>query len=173
MQGSAHFASKEEFSWPIRWRLDRWWGDGPRALVCGANPSKATATTMDPTMHRCVSLLRPHWPGFTMVNASPYVATDPREHALWAVVEAHNPRLHAVRERNLAAIREASGLAGVRIAAWGNLVQPSPELLDALSCGGRYPIMCWGVTKFDSPLHPLARGKAFIPADRALSVWIP
>ncbi len=34
-------------------------------------------------MHRVVSLCRPHWSGYTMVNTSSYIATDPTDHERW------------------------------------------------------------------------------------------
>jgi hypothetical protein len=39
IQGSAVFTERN--GWKLRMRLDRWWSDEPRALVCMANPSNA------------------------------------------------------------------------------------------------------------------------------------
>ncbi|WP_348629395.1 DUF1643 domain-containing protein [Methylobacterium sp. 17Sr1-1] len=41
-----------------RYRLDRWWSDEPRALVCMRNPSTAGADRNDPTICRCARCCR-------------------------------------------------------------------------------------------------------------------
>lgn len=170
IHGSAEFSDCGLF----RWRLDRWWADGPRALICGANPSKAGAEEMDPTMHRVVALTRGRWSGYTMVNGLPYIATDPAACEAWRQDwQAYRwADLRALRAKNHAAIRAISPSAAIRIVAWGNLIAaPSADLLAALSCDGRYPLYCWGETNGGSPKHPLARGKARIPADLEPMVW--
>lgn len=171
IRGTADFSPCGRF----RWTLTRTWGDGPIALVCGANPSVADAERMDATMHRVVALLRPRgYGGFVMVNASPYVATDPRDHERWKdeAMRADYRGYRQVVNRNSIVLHEQARQAAVRIAAWGNLVKPVPfDLTTSLSGGGQFPIMCWGTTKDGAPLHPLARGKMRIPDGAPLVEW--
>lgn len=159
-----------------RWTLDRRWDlERPRALVCGANPSDAGEVKMDPTMHRVVALLDSIGYGaFTMVNASPFVASDPQVHEFWkrGMLSSNYARFHEIRNENLARIAAAAAEPGTVIAAWGNLVKPvPPDLLAALSGNGTRPIMCWGKTKDGAPLHPLARGRMRIADGTPLVEW--
>lgn len=174
IHGSAVFSECGGF----RHRLDRWWADGPRALICMANPSTAGADENDPTIHRVVSLIRPRWPGFIVVNRSARIATDPADHAAWEnEARRVDPGWHrAVVERNFELIRQRSESASIRIAAWGDLgtpVRPGHRVVAALSCDGQFPIYCWGMTKSGAPKHPLARGKSRIPENMEPIIWLP
>ncbi|WP_407530258.1 DUF1643 domain-containing protein [Methylobacterium oryzisoli] len=158
-----------------RRRLDRWWSDEPRALVCGSNPSTAGAERNDPTVCRLRALLRdrPGIGGFTLVNAEDRIATDPADLALWlrgcdlATLQAH-------RRANLARIRALAADAALCIVAWGNLVPPglhADRLAAALSLDGRRPLHAFGLTQDGAPIHPLARGRSRVPLGASLLVW--
>ena len=157
-----------------RLSLARWWGDGPRAIVCGANPSQAGAATNDPTIWRLIRMLHAcDYGGFIMVNWETYIATSPKEMHNWrACVSVAEHR--AAVERNLDVIRLASKGAHTRFVAWGNLVPSVPQttkVLRALSLDGAEPLYAFGRTKDGSPKHPMARGAHRIPDDWEPIVW--
>lgn len=175
IHGSAEFETVN--GWALRTRLDRWWSDEPRALVNMANPSTAGAKENDPTVHwlikRCQRI--PGIGGVTVVNDEPKIATDPkdlerwREGARWNHPEAYK----AIRAANLDLIARLAREAPLRIAAWGNLVTPRADLLNALSGGGRWPLHAFHLTDSGVPKHPMARGKHRIPDDAGLVIWRP
>lgn len=175
MQGDAEFS--EVNGWKLRHRLDRWWRDGPRALICMANPSYAGKDDNDPTIHRLIKLTdRPHIAGFTVVNFEPYIATDPADLARWRVAAAwnHEPQYRMVSIANLDLIRELSVGAATRIIAWGNLVPHVAHrvrVLDAMSLDGRHDLYTFGMTQDGSPKHPMARGRHRIPDDVEPVIW--
>ena len=171
IQGSAEFSPCRD----LRHRLDRWWADGPRALICGCNPSKAGWPESDPTVHRIVDLCRAlDLPGFTLVNWCPYIATDPEDMRNWRarMRRDHPVGLHRINADNLNMILMLSRTAAVRIAAWGRLLPFTPtETLLALSANGRHRTYAFGRTKDGSPKHPMARGKHRIVPGTPLIEW--
>ncbi|WPZ36721.1 DUF1643 domain-containing protein [Thalassobaculum sp. OXR-137] len=167
-RGSAEFSPCGEH----RLRLDRWWADGPRALIGLANPSKAGGDVNDPTVHRGMALTRERAAGMTYVNRDSYIATDPDDLTRWRLrMRRESPAdLDRIERTNLDLIRELSAGAAIRIIACGNLVQMPrlPPFLAALSLDGKYPVYCFGLTQHGAPKHPLARGKSFIKASDPL-----
>ncbi|WP_147080001.1 DUF1643 domain-containing protein [Methylobacterium haplocladii] len=173
IQGSAEFSDCGFY----RHRLDRWWGEAPRALVIGANPSRAGADDNDPTICRLIALLswRTDIGGFTMMNADDFIATDPADHVRWRD-GLDITALKFVRGQNLQRIRDVSTTAAVRIVAFGNLLTPGlhrDRVLAALSLDGRHPLFAFGLTDSGAPKHPLARGHHRIPNDAPLIEWRP
>ena len=175
IQGSAEFC--ERYSAECRTRLDRWWETGPRALVCMANPSYAGEDKNDPTIHRLIELTKAlGYPGFTVVNWLPYIATAPKDLFAW--------RDRFSRE-NYAGYREfhtwaadlivcPTKVAAARFIAWGNLVPHVPhtqQILEAMSECGRYDLLAFDVTKDGSPKHPMARGQHRIVAGQQPVIW--
>ena len=170
LQGSAEFSDDGRF----RHRLDRWWAEGARALVCMANPSKAGADENDPTIHALIALVRPlGYPGLTVVNASDYIATSPDDHRRWLVnLDLSARRSHDDRVR--ASVAALTSGAAVRFVAWGNLVEPSLSIIrltDALSEDGKHDLMAFGMTRTGAPKHPLARGKERIVPGTPPIIW--
>ena len=173
---SAEFSACGEY----RERLDRWWSDRPRALVCGCNPSQAGMEKNDPTIH-AVAALTAHLPvgGFTMANWSPRISTDPDGFHRWrlALLHADEPAYAAIRDANLARLRALSADSAVRIVAWGNLVpmgeRETTLVLRALSLDGLHPLYAFGLTGAGVPKHPLARGKTRIAPGTPLTLWRP
>lgn len=157
-----------------RLSLARWWGDGPRAVVCGANPSRAGAATNDPTIWRVMRLLYARgFGGFIMLNWETYIATSPEDMHKWREAVDHAEHQAAV-ERNLDIIRLASRQADMRFVAWGNLVPFVPQtskVLRALSLEVTEPLYAFGLTKGGKPKHPMARGNHRIPNDWEPVVW--
>jgi hypothetical protein len=175
--GSAEFA--ETRGWKLRFRLDRWWDERPRALVCMANPSRAGADRNDPTLWNLLRLVRPlPVGGFTVVNFEPYIATSPSDLRQWRRLAAtKKPESYrSVRGANLKLIGEISDNAAIRIIAWGNLVVDAPhatQVLRAMSAGCRHPLHAFALTKDGHPKHPLARGRHRIQEGRELVLWRP
>ena len=169
--GNAHFSGESP---PLfRWRLDRWWGEGDRALVCMANPSYAGADKNDPTITQLIKLIRAlGYPGFTVINWSPYIATSPKDLHAW---RWNNPDLSSrAQEDNVEMIRHLGVVAPVRIVAWGNIVPQVPNtshVLRALSDDLKHPVYAFGRTKDGSPKHPMARGKHRLKIGQQLEVW--
>lgn len=177
-KGSADFA--EVAGHILRMRLDRWWSDEPRALVCGCNPSMAGADVDDPTIRSVVRLTRrlPGIGGVTMVNWLPYVATAPADLHNWRGSIAWNSpdTWRTICAMNVRLISDLSETAGLRFVAWGNLVPEVPHttaVLLALSLDGAHELHAFGQTKDGSPKHPLARGKHRIREDDQPVVWRP
>jgi len=164
-----------------RRRLDRWWSDEPRALVCGCNPSDAGSKKNDPTVWRLFDLLtgRPGIGGFTVVNWEDYVAPHPSDLAIWRrdLIRYYPERYQAIRDANLSRIRSMAEAAPVRIIAWGNLVPPDDEhtalVLDAMSLDGTHDLHAFEITPQDRPKHPGARGLHRIASGLPLPVWRP
>jgi hypothetical protein len=173
VSGSAEFTALN--GWQLRPRLDRWWSEEPRALVCMANPSYAGADKNDPTVHWLIKVCRriPGIGGFTVVNDEPYIATDPRDLERWrdGARWNHPEAYKRLRTANLDLIERLSREAPIRFAAWGNLVQPRRDLLDALTGGGRWPLYAFHLTGAGVPKHPMARGTHRIPNDAEPIIW--
>jgi hypothetical protein len=160
----------------LRVRLDRWRAEGPRALICMCNASTADATRDDPTIRRCKELLPPDIAGFTIVNWSPYIASDPADLHAWRdrCRRDHWQAYHEIGDQNLALISLLGRAAPIRIVAWGRLVEPSAETretLRALSEHGRHDLYAFGLTKDGAPKHPMARGVHRIVSGTHLVIW--
>lgn len=167
--GSAVF--EQINGWKLRLRLDRWWDDRPRALVCMANPSYAGVDKNDPTINRLFDLC---WPlgvgGFTVVNWEPYIATDPKDlHAWrWNAADQSPADYDRVRKMNLHRMRELARHAPIRIIAWGTIVPQVPlttAIMAAMSIDFQHDLFAFDLTKDGSPKHPMARGLHRIPND--------
>ncbi len=175
IHGSAEFG--EMRGWRLRFRLDRWWDERPRALVCMANPSHADEERNDPTIRNLLRLARPlPIGGFTVVNLEPFVASAPEDLREWrGHASGTRPRDYgAIQRKNLRLIRELSQGAVIRIVAWGQLLSvlpPAPRLLRALSLDFTQALHAFALTKDGCPKHPLARGRHRIEACRELVLW--
>lgn len=171
-QGATFYHPDGPRDWRARLLLWRRWSDGPMAVVCGANPSVADAERLDPTMRRIISLLRDDYGGYFMVNAEAIVDPAPASAELWRVMmrKSHPDEYNRIHCDNMWTIAQYARNSKTAIAAWGNLVDPKPQLIEALSPDGR-PIMCWGTNLNGSPRHPLARGASRIPDGAKLTRW--
>lgn len=162
----------------LRHRLDRWWGNGARILICMANPSSADGDGDDPTIRRLLRLTdRPHLSGFTVVNAWPYVTARPPELRRWleAMLRRRRREHAAICAANLALIRELSRSAAIRIIAWGKLAPPAElrgETLRAMSLDGAHDLHAFGLTRDGSPIHPMARGTNRLADDAEIMLWM-
>ncbi|MEN3234221.1 DUF1643 domain-containing protein [Methylobacterium ajmalii] len=173
IQGSAEFSTCGLH----RYRLDRWWSDEPRALVCMRNPSTAGANKNDPTICRLRALLqgRSGIGGFTVVNADDRIATDPRDLDVWLAGQDVTT-MKVMRQANLVRLLPLAKAAPVRIVAWGNLLAPglhADRVIAALSLGGAHPLHAFALTGDGAPIHPLARGRSRVPLGMPLVEWRP
>jgi len=141
------------------------------------NPSTADAFKLDPTVKRCVAFAT-RW-GFDAVEVvNLFALRSPRPATLYAAAAIPGSPLSAlgadsVNDEYITAVCARSELA---IAAWGNHGD-SPRL------GARGAVVRsrlesesvdlyhLGKSNGGSPLHPLARGKSWIPADRSPVRW--
>jgi hypothetical protein len=173
-QGSAEFIDHPLGR--LRMRLDRWRTDGPRALICMCNASTADGERNDPTIRRCMELLPAEYAGFTVVNWSPYIASDPADLHAWRDRSARNhwPRYRDICDDNYTLIGRLAETAPVRIVAWGRLVQQCVQTvvtLSELSRHGGHDLHAFGLTKDGAPKHPMARGTHRIANGSPLVVW--
>lgn len=145
------------------WLLRGWDPALPAVLWVMLNPSTADATKDDATIRRCIKFSR-RWGFGTMIvaNLFAYRATDPKELHRVGLVESVGPD-------NWTWLRSCAALTDKGIIAWGNGgYYPRPDIPPHQ--GGWWHL---GKTKSGEPLHPLARGKAFIPYDRPLTAIDP
>jgi hypothetical protein len=125
------------------------------------NPSTADASQDDATIRRCIKFSQ-IW-GFgslLVVNLFAYRSTDPKALLKVGPVESVGPD-------NWTELVAAAGRTAKGVAAWGNGGwYPRPDL--PTHSGGWW---CLGKTNSGEPLHPLARGKSFVPYDRPLTAF--
>jgi hypothetical protein len=156
-----------------RYFLERRWGPGKAVLCNMLNPSWAgSKQATDHTTEKCCTIWKgwgfgAHW----AVNTHPHIEADPKQ------MQKHMANLKpAVRkeimERNLSLILEKAPQAGLIVAAWGRVFDPSiPELItkEILKLG--LDIYCLGTNKDGSPRHPLSRGKNHVPVNQQPVLW--
>lgn len=173
-QGSAEFVDHPLGR--LRMRLDRWRTEGPRALICMCNASTADGDRNDPTIRRIMELLPEDFAGFTVVNWSPYIASDPAELRAWRdrSVRDHWNAYHEIGDQNFALMGWLSERAPIRIVAWGEFVPETRQTtvtLAELSRHGRHDLYAFGLTRSGAPKHPMARGAHRIANGSPLMVW--
>ncbi|BAQ44341.1 DUF1643 domain-containing protein [Methylobacterium aquaticum] len=164
-----------------RFTLTRTWGEGGHVCFIGLNPSTADHRKDDPTVCRWIRFARDWgYGGFTAVNLYPFRSSSPAECRSWSRWQDNGPNWHVrdVIQENLGVVVEEAKRAAVVVACWGAGTW-DPEWVDHL-CEqvqtGEEPwpdLMCLGVTADQSPIHPLARGRARVPDGATLKVWRP
>lgn len=163
----------------LRHRLDRWWALGSRALVCMSNPSTAGAHDDDATIRNLIALVRAlGYPGFTVVNWLPYVATKPADLFAWrdALLKSDVVAYEAIHSLALRIVAQLAPLAPACFVAWGHLVPLVPHtqaMLRVLSCDHRRDLLAFGLNKDGAPKHPAARGVHRLVPGTAPVVWRP
>jgi len=143
-----------------RYKLTRWWADGPRATFVMFNPSTAAAETDDPTIRRCIGFARAWGCGsLQVVNLFALRATRPAE------LLAHPD---PVGPANPVWLAEALGHRdGTLIAAWGAhkiAVRPAMDAHGLAAAAWQ----CLGTTRTGAPRHPL-----YLPSSARLRPWDP
>lgn len=141
---------------PYRYRLDRWWGDGPRLVWVMLNPSTADANVDDPTIRRVRGFTqREGYDGFTVVNLFSLRATDP------AALASHiDPVGWHGDLIPYAAIKRAPAV----VVAWG--ANPMAARRAAQFRSSCPDALCLGHTKAGHPRHPLyvRKDQPLVPA---------
>lgn len=152
-----------------RYRLWRWWREGPALVWVGLNPSTADADADDPTIRRVADFSdRAGFGGLMMVNLFALRATDPKVLLTTPHLLNDAPAIDFLKSEVMAGVAN-----GMVVAAWG--VMPAHRL--RLGIGGGYHmadlirqwagdnLRCLGTTKDGSPRHPLYLPKSaeFVP----------
>lgn len=143
------------------YRADRWWGDGPRLVFVGCNPSLITwqaGARLDPTSANCEAIARREgYDGVTMLNLWALRGTDPRE------LRGHSD---PVGPRWAEAFDAALHDAGFVVGAWGTAPywvgtrvarRRIAEVVDRVSALGLH-VRCVGQTAEGEPRHLSLRG---------------
>lgn len=148
-----------------RFRLDRWWGDGPRVAWIMLNPSTADAEVDDPTIRRCIAFTRSWgYDGLTVVNLYPLRATDPK-----ALRGFEGIASEACAVRNGDEVGRAVADAAITVAAWG--VHGAMDgigdwMRSVIHQSSSRPLYHLGLTKDGHPRHPL-----YVRGDTAPIPW--
>jgi hypothetical protein len=148
--GTAVISSCERYRRELTRELDP---QNPRPLlICGLNPSTATADEDDATIRK-ESKYAARWGcgRLIKVNAYDYRTRDPDElfRASRQGIPIHTPENEATIMRLVKATRAANGIV---LVAWGRRIEPSRQLALASLFGAAY---CLGTNKDGSPVHPL------------------
>lgn len=138
-----------------RYRLARWWADGPRVLWAMLNPSTADVTADDPTIRKCIGFAK-KWgfAGIEVVNLFALRSSNPTD-----LRDSAEAGIDPVGPFNNNAIYRAAGEVfiggGSAIAAWGAW---QDELAEARVAAVR-PLLpavrALRITASGSPGHPL------------------
>lgn len=163
-----------------RYRLWRWWREGPALVWVGLNPSTADGDTDDPTIRRVADFSeRAGFGGLMMVNLFALRATDPKvllttPHPLTtnASVDVLEAEIKAGAAMCGARFRARDGsiqvVNGMVVAAWGSqpqILRQMPGVTTAVKAWAGDKLRCLGTTKDGSPRHPLYLPKSaeFVP----------
>jgi hypothetical protein len=155
-----------------RMTLSRFWGEGPHALICGANPSTADADSDDPTSLAWTHFCR-LWgfAGYVAVNPIPVRSSTPdKARQWWLSRNFGNPSVDAIMAVNIETIRQEARKASLHIVSWGNLID-DPALLKRVIEAIAAPLYCFGTTKDGRPKHVMARGPHRVPRDQQPILW--
>jgi hypothetical protein len=138
-----------------------------RVVFVMLNPSTADAFKLDNTVTKCVQFAQ-RWGAdvLEVVNIFALRSTDPK--GLDAALVNRGDGRENDREI-LAACTSASRV----IAAWGNHAHRGDRgaIVRNMLTAANIKLEHLGTTNGGFPLHPLARGKAFIPLTREPQVW--
>jgi hypothetical protein len=161
-------------------------GGTQRVVFVMLNPSTADAFKLDPTVRRCLEFARRWGCGILdVVNLFALRSTYPRDlysstddgvssvngwEAAWDAIGADRA--------NDKAIVDTCMRADLVIAAWGNhgharRLGARGGFVRAILEERGVALYHLGLSKSGAPLHPIARGKSFIPSDRAPVRWNP
>ena len=137
-----------------------------RIVFLMLNPSTADAFKVDPTVNKCCQFAV-RWGAHIIEVVNLFALRSPDPKSLDAAVEVGDDMA------NDQAILDACTGASRVIAAWGNNGHRWGRgniVADRLKRAG-IELLHLGMTGDGFPLHPLARGKAFIPLTREPILW--
>lgn len=162
-----------------RYTLRRVLRDGNwRVVWLMLNPSTASAFKLDPTVNRCVKFTQ-RWGADICDVVNTFALRSPYPEDLFATAALNPHRMWTELGGDVdndAHIREVCAGAKLVIAAWGNhgddpkLGRRGEYVRQMLRVDG-IVLHHLGTSKSGSPLHPLARGKSFIPYEREPVRW--
>ncbi len=147
-----------------RYELTRQLGGDRPLLICGLNPSVATASKNDPTIRKEIGFAKLWGCGrLVKVNAYGFIATDPKvmKAARKRGVDVVGPHNDAIIRR---AVDEAVAQNGIILVAWGRNIETTRQA-EISYVFGDYA-KCLGVNEGGSPEHPL-----YVPYTRELQYW--
>lgn len=182
IQGSARFSREGS----LRNEIRRWWVEPPTrwAAWLMLNPSTAAEDCNDRTTLRVTRFSRAFGcQGWIGVNLHPFVASKTPPMWRWANWRARGPAwdVRDDLESNLADIERVARLSTLRIVAFGaEAVARDEEWLgrcldafgqpaDGADADARF--YCLGVNDTGQPLHPLARGRRYVPDSQRPILW--
>ena len=140
-----------------RWTLTRRWAPGTTAAWIMLNPSRADATTDDPTLRRVIGFA--HAAGFGQITVTNlYAWRSPSPSVLRRVADP-------VGDANDQAILDATASADLIVAAWGTHADPA-RTIAVLELLGHRQVWCLGQTRGGQPRHPL-----YVPARTPLRIF--
>ncbi len=179
----ATFSTDKRHRYTLR-RLIAENGGTQRAVFVMLNPSTADAFKLDNTVSRCREFAR-RWGVGILDVVNLFAFRSPYPDDLYATAKVARAQVgRCVRlatalgadAANDFAILDMCRNAEIVVAAWGNhgssfeLSSPDTraELVTKMLHDAGVQLMTLGRTKSGDPLHPLARGKSFVPYDRKL-----
>ncbi len=149
-----------------RYRLDRAWEAGARAVFIMLNPSTADETRDDPTIRRCTGFAKVFGcGGLVVVNLYAMRATRPAD-----LFAAEGAGVDIIGPENDAVLRAViADCDGPVIAAWGayNRVGARAEVVRGIVEDGGRTLECMGLSKHGHPRHPL-----YLRKDAGLAAFV-
>lgn len=150
-----------------RYDLTRIWGDGPRLIGLGLNPSRADAKLPDPTIRKlCTYAVHWGFAGLIMLNL--FAFRTPFPHEMMAAADPVGPRNDEIITRTIddEIVRRRVPFAPV-LCVWGN--HGPPERVQAvLGLLTRCRLLCVGTNANGSPQHPARLRNNLDPV-----LWVP
>lgn len=149
-----------------RLTLSQVWGDGPRQMFLLMNPSGADEDFADMTLAKTGAMsLEQGFGGQIIGNSSTYRATDNGR-----LLNVDDPVHPGNRDALIQMARQADRI----VIAHGHLPRPlqkhADQSVEWIRSVGK-PLFVLGLSRDGVPVHPLARGKAFVPVNRQPVLW--
>lgn len=169
VSGRGTFAIRQGWPTSLVWLGDRLEGENvatiARVVFVMLNPSTADAFKADPTIAKCVGFAKA-WGADVLEVVNLFTLRSPHPSALDEAHERGEP-LGTDAAANGEILNACTGALRV-IAAWGNngVRHGRAERVRELLADHGIRAMRLGSTQDGHPLHPLARGKSFIPLTR-------
>lgn len=143
-------------------------GNPKPLVICGLNPSTATADDDDRTIAR-ESDFAIRWGCHRLVKVNAYAFIDKSPKVMFA---AKKRGVDIIGPENDAAIRAAAELCrtagGIFLVAWGRNVEPERQYALAEMLGEIVPLTCVKTNGDGTPTHPLYQPKTLTPV-----CWVP
>lgn len=137
-----------------------------RVVFVMLNPSTADAFKLDPTVSKCCQFAK-RWGADVLEVVNLFALRSPHPTEL-----DRAPDIGDGPENDAAIMAACTGAERV-VAAWGNhgWRRGRADIVRSRLAQAGVTLLHLGTTKEGRPLHPLARGKSFIPLTRDPEVW--